>query len=88
MVMHLRPELVREQHITDNPRHLPSVEVINDYKVDFVRPWHLYIPASAGGNATKASAEKGKIVAESAIEGMGRFFSELSLAPDTDTFPY
>ena len=87
-VMHLRPELVREEHIRDNPQHLPSVEAINEYKVDFVRPWHLYIQASAGGNATKSSAEKGRIVIESAIEGMGRLFSELSLAPDTANFPY
>jgi creatinine amidohydrolase len=88
LVMHLRPELVREEHITDHPQHRPSVEAINKYKADFVRPWHLYIPASAGGNATKASAQKGKTVVESAIEGMGHLFSELSTAPDTDTFPY
>ena len=87
-VMHLRPELVREEHLADNPRHHPSVDAINEFKVDFVRPWHLYIPVSAGGNATRASAEKGKTVIESAIEGMGRLFSELSVAPDTETFPY
>ena len=88
LVMHLRPELVREEHITDNPQNLPTVSAINDFKVDFVRPWHLYIPASAGGNATKSSAEKGRIVVDSAIDGMGRLFSELSRAPDTENFPY
>ena len=88
LVMHLRPELVREEHITDNPQHSPSVDAINQYKVEFVRPWHLYVPVSAGGDARKASAEKGKIVVESAIEGMASLFSELSLAADTETFPY
>lgn len=87
-VMHLRPELVKEDFIADNPRHRPKVQAINDFKVDFVRPWHLYIPVSAGGDARKASAEKGKVVIESAIEGMGRLFAELSLAEDTETFPY
>jgi creatinine amidohydrolase len=88
LIMHLEPDLVRKEHITDNPQNLPKVSAINDFKVDFVRPWHLYIPASAGGNATRASAEKGQIVVDSAIVGMGRLFYELSLAPDTDTFPY
>ncbi|HAA74769.1 TPA: hypothetical protein DCE37_06610 [Candidatus Latescibacteria bacterium] len=87
-IMHLRPELVREEHITDNPQHRPKVESLNTYHVDFVRPWHLYIPASAGGNATKASAEKGQTVLESAVEGMGKLLSDLSQAPDTGTFPY
>ena len=87
-VMHLRPDLVREDKITDNPRHAPTVETINEFAVDFVRPWHLYIPESAGGDARQASAEKGRIVIESAIEGMGRLFSDLSKAPDTETFPY
>lgn len=87
-IMHLRPELVRKDLIADNPRNKPQVEALNDFKTDFVRPWHLYIPASAGGDARKASEEKGKTVIDSAIDGMERLLSEISLAPDTDTFPY
>ena len=88
MIMHLRPELVRTDKITDNPRVQPAVEVLTEYNADFVRPWHLYLPASAGGDARKASAEKGKTVMESGREGMGHFLSELSKAPDSDRFPY
>ncbi|MCZ6632600.1 MAG: creatininase family protein [bacterium] len=87
-VLYLRPDLVREDQIKVNPQVKPKLEVLNEFRVEFVRPWHLYIPASAGGDATKASAEKGKTVLESAIEGTGRFLAELSKAPESDTFPY
>jgi creatinine amidohydrolase len=87
-IMHLRPDLVRTDKITNNPQVQPSVEAVTKYKVDFVRPWHLYVPASAGGDARKASAEKGRTVIESSSEGMGHFLSELSRAPDSETFPY
>ncbi len=87
-MMHLRPDLVRTERVTDNPRVQPSVDVLTEYNVDFVRPWHLYLPASAGGDARKASAEKGKTVIESSAEGMGRFLSGLSKAEDSETFPY
>ena len=48
----------------------------------------IYVPVSAGGDATKASAEKGETVLKSAIEGTGQFLAELSKAPDSETFPY
>jgi hypothetical protein len=61
---------------------------MKEFQVDFVRPWHLYIPASAGGDATKSSAKKAETVLNSAVEGTGRFLAELSQAPESDTFPY
>ena len=87
-ILYLRPELVREDKITDNPRVNPVVDVLKEFKTEFVRPWHLYLPTSAGGDARKSSAEKGQIVYESAIDGMGRFLAGLSKAPDSETFPY
>jgi len=87
-ILYLRPGLVRRDKIADHPRMPPSVGALAEFGAEFVRPWHLYVPASAGGDATRASAEKGKTVIESAIEGMGRFLAELSRAPDSETFPY
>lgn len=87
-VMFLRPELVREDKITNNPFHYPKLETMKEFQVDFVRPWHLYIPASAGGDATKSSAKKAETVLNSAVEGTGRFLAELSQAPESETFPY
>jgi creatinine amidohydrolase len=87
-LLYLRPELVREEKITNNPTVSPVVEVLNEFRAEFVRPWHLYLPTSAGGDARKSSAEKGRIVYASAIDGMGRFLAGLSNAPQSDTFPY
>ena len=87
-VLFLRPELVRKDKITNNPFHYPKLETMKEFQVEFVRPWHLYIPASAGGDATLASAEKAKTVLNSAVEGTGRFLAELSQAEDSETFPY
>lgn len=87
-MLYLRSDLVRRQKVGDNPRMQPGVEVLTEFKAEFVRPWHLYLPTSAGGDATRASAEKGERVIESAIEGMGRFLAELSKAPEGETFPY
>ncbi len=88
MVMHLRPDLVQSNRIDDNPQNAPTVDVVNEFKPEFVRPWHLYIPVSAGGDARKASAEKGEKALASSADGMGRFLAGISQAPDTDTFPY
>jgi creatinine amidohydrolase len=87
-ILFLRPDLVRKDKITNNPVRQPRLETLREFKADFVRPWHLYLPTSAGGDATKASAEKAEIVYKSAIEGTGQLLAELSLSPDTDTFPY
>ena len=87
-VMFLRPELVREDFITNNPQEYPKLKTMKEFQVDFVRPWHLYLPVSAGGDARQASAEKGKTVLNSAVEGTGRFLAEMSLAEDSENFPY
>ena len=87
-VLYLRPELVKEDRIANHPQNQPKLSELVDFQVDFVRPWHLYIPASAGGDATLASSDKGETVLTSAIEGTGRFLSALSLEPDSENFPY
>ncbi|MCE2440106.1 MAG: creatininase family protein [Candidatus Latescibacteria bacterium] len=87
-MLYLRPDLVHEAKIGDNPRMRPALEVLTEFQVDFVRPWHLYMPASAGGDASRASREKGRIVIDSSIEGTGRFLAELSRADRNRKFPY
>ena len=71
-VMFLRPELVREDRIADNPPQHPKLKTLREFPADFVRPWHLYLPTSAGGDARKASAQKGETVLNSAAEGTAR----------------
>ena len=87
-ILFLRPELVRENLIANNPRQYPKLKTLREFDIHFVRPWHLYLPTSAGGDARKASAQKGETVLNSAVEGTGRFLAELSQAEDSETFPY
>lgn len=86
--LYLRPDLVRTGKIADNPRKYPKLQVLNDYDVAFVRPWHLYVPESAGGDARKATKKKGEKIIKSSVDGMARLLCELSKAPDTKDFPY
>lgn len=84
----IRPDLVRSEHLADFPQHQPKLQALSKYPVHFVRPWHRYLPVSAGGDATTASAEKGRAVLDSIITRLADLFTELSQAPDTEAFPY
>lgn len=84
----LRPELVRRDKIGVFPRQAPSLETLTRYPVHFVRPWHRYVPASAGGDAREASAAKGEALIKSAADGLATLLTELSHAPETPAFPY
>jgi creatinine amidohydrolase len=86
--MFLHPDLVRPDKFADNPMNQPKVAGLRDPRVYFVRPWHLFVPASAGGDQRQASAEKGRAVVESAAETVARILLDLSQAPDSETFPF
>lgn len=87
-IMHIRPDLVRAEAFADNPRNKPTSPHLRDGRVQFVRPWHLYIPASAGGDTRASSADKGRALAESGAAGLARFLVELSNTPWHSMFPY
>ncbi|MEW6750117.1 MAG: creatininase family protein [Candidatus Latescibacterota bacterium] len=82
----LRPELVRRERLADNP--FGRLRVPSLARVRFVRPWHLYVPASAGGETRTASAEKGKSLLEAHAAGLAQVLVELSAAPYDERFPY
>ncbi len=88
MMLHLNPGLVKKDRITANPANRPKLKALEEFGVKFVRPWHLYLPESAGGDARRSSAEKGEIFLTSCIRGLGSFLTELSLAEDNEKFPY
>ena len=46
------------------------------------------MPASAGGDARKASAEKGRQIIQAEAEHLAALLIGLSGAPWTDAFPY
>jgi creatinine amidohydrolase len=87
-VMHLRPELVRQEKFDLFPQRQPELPVLRSGEVFFVRPWHGYVPASAGGETRKSTAEKGKALIDGAAQGLAKFLVELSNTPWQAKFPY
>jgi creatinine amidohydrolase len=85
-MMWIRPELVREDKLDNNP--FGQLRVKSLAKTRFVRPWHLYVPVSAGGETRAASAEKGKAIIEANAHGLASMLVELSQAPYDERFPY
>lgn len=88
LLLAARPELVRTERLADNPIMSPQVECLRRIPTYFVRPWHLYLPTSAGGDCREATAEKGRTIQAAAIEALAAFLKELSDAPWSPTFPY
>ena len=85
-VMDLRPDLVRTDELADNP--FGRLRVKSLVGARFVRPWHLYVPASAGGETRASSAEKGRALHEAYSEGLAALLLELSQTPYNERFPY
>ncbi len=82
----IRPDLVRSDRFADNPFGQLAVPMLA--KSQFVRPWHAYVPVSAGGETRASSADKGKAVIEARAAGLSDLLVELSAAPWTEQFPY
>jgi creatinine amidohydrolase len=87
-VMHLRPELVRTEKLSDQPMGEPILKSLAGNKVEYVRPWHLYVPLSGGGDSRAATAEKGRTLFEARVKGLVEFLAELSNAPWSPNFPF
>ena len=54
----------------------------------YVRPWHLFMPASCGGEARYSTADKGRQVVEASAAGLAQFLLALSAAEGSEQFPY
>ncbi len=85
-MMWIRPDLVRTDKLADNP--FGQLQVPSLGKESFVRPWHLYVPLSAGGETRAATAAKGEAVTKARAKGLARLLIELSQTPYSDHFPY
>ena len=85
-MLHIRPDLVRTDKLADNP--VGTLRVKSLAKTRFVRPWHLYVPVSAGGETRASSAEKGEKIIDAEAEGLADLLAELSRAPYDERFPY
>ena len=85
-MLHLRPDLVHADKFADNK--LGKVKVKALAQAEFARPWHLFMPMSAGGDSRLATAEKGKLELASEIDALAGLLVELSAAKWDERFPY
>jgi len=86
LMMYIRPELVRTDKLAANP--VGQLRVKKLAQTQFVRPWHLYVPVSAGGETRAASADKGRALIDAGAEGLAQLLAELSQAAYDERFPY
>jgi creatinine amidohydrolase len=82
----IRPDLVRQDAFANNPFGKLRVPMLAG--ANFVRPWHLYVPVSAGGETRASSAAKGEAVVTARASGISQLLVELSQASYDDRFPY
>jgi creatinine amidohydrolase len=87
-MLYLRQDLVRTDRFDVFPFGKLAVEALSGGEVHFVRPWHRYVPASAGGDVRHASAEKGRQIIEGSAEQLADLLVQLAQTPWTETFPY
>ncbi len=87
-MLHLRPDLVRTDKLDAFPVAAPTLEHLATASAEFVRPWHVYLPISAGGETRKSTAEKGQRLIDSAAENLAALLVELSQTPWHERFPY
>lgn len=85
-MMWIRPDLVRQESLADNPFGRLAVPMLAE--TNFVRPWHLYVPVSAGGETRASSPDKGRAVIEADAAGLTDLLVELSTTPWSERFPY
>jgi creatinine amidohydrolase len=85
-MLYLRPDLVRTEKFANNP--IGEVKVPALKKAIFVRPWHLYVSVSAGGETRKSTEAKGKALQEVMASGLTELLVDLSKAKFDSRFPY
>ena len=87
-MLYLHEPLVRADKLGVSPRGKLAVEVLNRPGIHFVRPWHLFLPASADGDVRKATRAKGQARVDGAARHLSEILIGLSKAPWTPNFPF
>lgn len=87
-MLFLKPNLVKKDKIGVNPMVDPKLSILEDCHVHFVKPWHLHLPTSAGGDARKSSADKADKIFQVGVKVWSELFLQLSKAPESETFPF
>jgi len=85
-MMYVRPDLVDTGKLPDNP--FGQIKYKHIARTTFVMPWHLYVPASAGGDTRKSTAEKGRRMIEGSAHFLANLLVELTEAKMDEFFPF
>ena len=85
-MMHLRSDLVRPEKFKNNPFGKLRIAALK--RANFVRPWHLYLPVSAGGETRTSTALKGRALHAEMSKNLAELLVELSKAKLDARFPY
>lgn len=89
-VLGLRPDLVRTDRLADNPIRQPTAPGVaeNADRIGYVKPWHLHLPASAGGETRTVTRALGERYVEDMARGLAAFLVQLGKAPWHRNFPF
>lgn len=85
-MMHIRPDLVREEHFDAFPIQEPKIEHLKHTM--FVPRWDAHMPVSAGGETRESSQAKGEAVIDIAADWIAELLVELDGASRDELFPY
>ncbi|MCL2641446.1 MAG: creatininase family protein [Phycisphaerales bacterium] len=88
-MLYIHPELVHAETFANNPVGKLKVKALAPGGgIEFIRPWHLYMPRFAAGETRTSTAEKGKSTLESQVAALADLLVELSAAKWDERFPY
>lgn len=87
LMLHLRPELVEQQHAGTGSRNPFQIEGLRQPGVWTPRPWAKSHPDTGSGDPSLATAEKGRQLFEAVTEAIATLLIDLSAAEKGD-LPY
>jgi creatinine amidohydrolase len=88
LMMSLRPDLVRLEAADPGAMAATAIEAVNRGWVEITRPWHLLTTNSGAGDPGRATADKGRAIADLVVERIAGFLVEASALPADASFPY
>lgn len=87
-ILHLRPDLVREDKFENFPSMESTLEQLEENTVTYVPRWDAYLPQSAGGETRESTPEKGEAIIEATADWLADFLLALNEADVHELFPY
>jgi len=87
-VMAVAPHLVRMDKARNYPSRNAAIQSLEKVGVTWVKPWHMFLPDCAQGEAREADPDRAEKLHEMNVEDMARFLVELSQTPWSPAFPY